>query len=582
MRLRVPYLIQDPQITAAKGLTSPVEFREFDGEAFCLDGPVTRRLAILDFDDDTGALRPGVPFVAAFEPDKPSGYAIVDADDLMADDFLRVNVFTTALSTLYMFEEKDVLGREVAWAFGAPQLLVIPRAGEWANAFYQRESHSLQFFYFPSVRARANTVFTALSQDIIAHETAHAILDGIAPDLYNSLTPQSLALHEAVADLTALLTGLRSRRLREQLLEQTGGSISGRNALSSMAEQFGLERDVTGRARDLRSLWNERNLDPDDDTLDELNRRNQATRAEPHLLSEVLSGALYRVFARLHDEYKSRRAAEKNITEFSASGFALFVAREHFKRLALRSLDYLPPGEISFADYGRAILASDQASYEKQSLGRDELVAEFVRRHIVADSGELAVETNFEHPAVQGIDLEALTGSDWAAYDFADRQRAFLGIPPAVHFRVRPRLRARKEYWTPDGPEMVEECIFKVSWDRTEQNPGDLPLPALRQITVGTTLVIDWQTGRVRALLQSDAARAPETTPADRYPGTQQHDRDEMLRSLVRGHRLAFGPEADDEPLFRTAARVEVSGELMRIRASGRMLHMADDHEDHG
>ena len=579
MKVRVPYLIQDPVTQQAKGL-EPTEEITFEREAFCLDGPVTRRVAVLDFDPETGDLCPGARFVRGGSRDEPGSYKaadLADLSDLTSKAFMQVNALATVLSTLYLYEESDALGREVEWAFGAPQLLVIPRAGEWANAFYERASGSLQFFYFPSARVEAGetrTIFTALSQDIIAHETGHAILDGIAPDLYNCLTPQSLALHEAVADISALMVALRSRELRERLLEQTQGSISGRVAYTSLAEQFGIERDLTGRARDLRSLWNDRNLNPDDDTLDELHRPNQAARDEPHLLSEVLSGALYRVLAHLHEEYRAKRAAEKGISEFSASGWALFVASEHFKRLVLRSLDYLPPGEVSFADYGRAILASDQASYPGESAGRNALVAEFDRRFIIRDPWEFDVRTDFEDPAVAGLDLETLVDSDWAAYDFANKHRAFLGIPPDIHFRVRPRQRAVKKYQTYEGLETVEECIFKVSWDVEEPNPRDLPVTSLRQITVGTTLVIDWKSGRVRTLLTGESAGS------DRPGSAQQRaDRDAMIRHLSAARRLRLGAHGEDEGLFEGAVPVEVSGDLMRVRGLGRMLHLAFDDE---
>lgn len=577
MKLIIPYLIQDPGLSAIKLPGNPIEKRTFEREEFCLDGPISKRVAVLDFNPDTGDLNPGIPFVAPSEDRDYGSFKLSSEDDPEADDFLPVNVFATVLATLYMYEEKDALGREVEWAFGSPQLLVVPRAGEWANAFYQRESRSLQFFYFPAHRgsSRSGVVYTGLSQDIIAHETAHAILDGVAPDLYNSLTPQSLAIHEAVADITALLSSLRSSKLRQRLLEDTHGSISGKNAYSRIAEQFGFERDHSGRSGHLRSLWNERTLDPEDQSLDELNRRNLATRAEPHLLSEVLSGALYRVLAHLHEEYKSRRAAEKNITEYSASGWALFVAREHFKRLVLRSLDYLPPGEVSFADYGRAILASDQASYEDHSEGRDKLVEVFVHRHVVTNTEDLLLETNFHHATVAELDLDVLVSSDWAAYDFVEGERDFFGIPANVNFRVYPRLKAEKEYRTRTGFEMVTECIVKISWDRVEDNPRDLPLPALRQITVGTTLVIDWHTRRVRALLVSDAAKTAPPGQAEPAASRQQRlDRDELLRQLVWENRLAFGPEGIDEPEFESAARAEVSGDVLRIRGSGRMLHL--------
>jgi hypothetical protein len=573
LKLRVPYLVQDPRI----GLE--IEHATFDGEDFCLDGPVTRRVAVVHFDAASGELCPGVPFVPP-AAGRPGGYRLADPGDPTAGDFLCVNAFATVLDTLYMFQEPDALGREVEWAFGAPQLLVVPRAGEWPNAFYQRESHSLQFFHFPARTAggEARTVFTALSQDILAHETAHAVLDGVAPDLYHCLTPQSLALHEAVADLTALLVAVRSPKLRERLLNRTGGEVAGQQAFSQLAEEFGFERDRTGRARHLRSLWNERNLCPDDDSLDDLNRRNQVDRGEPHLLSEVLSGALYRVFCHLHREYRSRRAAEQGTSELSASGFALFVAAQHFKRLVLRSLDYLPPGEVSFADYGRAILASDQASYAERSEGRERLVEEFVRRCVVAGAAELAVDTDYAEPALAAADLETLVASDWAAYDFVERHRELFGVPAGVRFRVRPRLVATKRYYAggaEGGLSDVKELIFKVSWDRVEDNPRDLPVSSLRQITVGTTLVVDWETQRVRALLVADAAAPPEASPA---AARQLADRDLMLRRLVGERRLRFGSDAPAD--LGDAVRAESSGDVMRIRGAGRMLHLADRWED--
>lgn len=567
MKVRVPYLIQDPQTVVAKGLREAVEWLTFD-QPFFLDGPVCRRVAVLDFDEATGALGPGCRLLAA-AGDEPCTYEIADQAAFGAPDFIRVNAFATVLFTLRMYEEADTLGREVRWAFDGPQLLVVPRAGEWANAFYERESRSLQFFYFPTGPGPGDRVYTALSQDVIAHETGHALLDGIAPDLYHCLTPQSLALHEGIADLTALLVALDSRKLRLQLLEQTNGSIRGGNALSRMAEQFGFERD-RGRRAELRSLWNDKNLDPEDRSFDDNREPNSVSRAEPHLLSLVLTGALYRVLARLHDHYTAQRAAALGITPFSASGYGLYRAREHFKRLLLRALDYLPPGEVTFADYGRAILAADQASHPQASVGRDELVRELVRRRVVDAAARLAVETGFEAPEVRDLDLDALAASDWAAYDFANKHRGFLGIPAGVHFRVRPRLDVAKRYYLGGEPTTVRECIFKVSWDREEPNPPGMHLTRRRQITVGTTLALDWRTRRVRALLRSQAASRP--------PGADEQtaDRDAMLARLIETGRLRLDGGAAGAPAG-SGVRAETSGDLMRVRGSGRLLHVVGE-----
>src|SRR5262249_13458337 len=148
------------------------------------------------------------------------------------------------------------------WAFNAPQLLVVPRAGNWANAYYERESHSLQFFFFPSARDPGLTVYTALSHDIVAHETGHAIFDGIAPDLYNAVSPQSLALHEAIADITALLMAFRLKDLRKAVLDKTGGEIDDTSAFSGIAKEFATELDPGGRQLYLRDLRNDKSLRP--------------------------------------------------------------------------------------------------------------------------------------------------------------------------------------------------------------------------------------------------------------------------------------------------------------------------------
>ena len=104
-----------------------------------------------------------------------------------------------------------ILGRRVEWALPGTQILVVPRAGDLDNAFYRRPRRSLQFFSFKWPSRPDQVVHTALSQDIVTHETAHTLIDGIAHDLYDAVDPQSLAIHESVADMTASMVTLRNR-----------------------------------------------------------------------------------------------------------------------------------------------------------------------------------------------------------------------------------------------------------------------------------------------------------------------------------------------------------------------------------
>jgi hypothetical protein len=555
MKVRVPLLIKDKMATDFIGVKRTEGF-EITDEPFFLDGPVTRRVAVLDLDAETGALHPGARFRPPGVGPKIGGYDLADDKDLEARDFNQVSVFGTVLKTMKMFEEADTLGRKLTWAFDAPQLLVVPRAGEWANAFYERDSHSLQFFYFPDPGKPQSTIFTSQSQDIVAHETGHAILDGIAPDLYNATTPQSLALHEAVADLTALLIAFHSDNLRKAVLKQTEGSIDRSQAFSGIAAQFG-EALSGGGSNYLRELHAFKTLEP--------GHPDAVAGDEPHELSVVLSGALYSVMTKIFDRVKAEISEEDHIEPLSASGKSLFIAANRFKRIIYRGLDYLPPGDVSFADYGLAMIAADQASHPDDEQEREWIREEFVRRHIVPDAKTLRIETNVAHPALRDLDLETVLESNWAAYEFANRNRKLLEIPPGIPFEVRPRLDVTKLYYHKEGKREVRELLFKVSWDETEPNPSDSVFPPQRQFKVGTTLAIDWDQRLLRAKLPS------------RFGRKQRKDRTALLRRLVdddllQFDRHAFGP--DGNPL-RSGIQVQTIDGLMRVRGAARMLHIA-------
>lgn len=551
MKVRIPIMIDDPY-TSQKGFDRDYEMVPTRDEDFFLDGPVTRRVAVLDFDPATGALRPGARYVPP-PPGKDEGtYEFAGPDGIYAPSFIQVSAFSTILQTMYMFEEKDALGRRLTWAFDAPQLLVVPRAGEWANAFYERESKSLQLFYI--AQDGGQPVYTCLSRDIIAHETAHAILDGIAPTLYNALTPQSLALHEAVADLTALLMSFRSRKLREAVLRDTEGSLANSTAFSTVAPQFGKARD--SRAEYLRNLNNDAHL------ID--GKPGKVSRYEPHSLSQALSGALYAVLVKSYD------AIRKEHPEW-ASGKALFAASERFKRMTLRALDYMPPGEVSFRDYGRAILAADQSAHPDPKEGQERgwICDEFVQRALVPDREALQVQTDFTFSGLSQVDLAVLKESDWAAYDLVNRERELFGVPAGASFHVYPRLDSTKHYYRKKGsgkPEEIRELILKVSWSQPEPNIAGKALPIQRQVTVGTTVAIDWKTRNVRTCLTSDLGEE------------QRQDRDGMVRKLLDEGILRVGDEAlgpDGKPLC-AAVRAETLGGTMRVRGAARLLHITE------
>ncbi len=569
MKVHMSIFVQD-RWTAEKNQEDITEGFYIEDEPFFLDGPITRQVAILDFDPDSGALLPGAVFRPPAKGNKTGRYLIKDENNLAARDINQVCVYGAVYKAMKMFRSSDALGRELVWGFGAPQLLVIPQAGRWTNAFYERDSHSLQFFFFNNPHKQDQIIYACQSRDIVTHEAGHAILDGIAPSLYDALTPQSLALHEAVADLVAILAAFDSRHLRSRVLKPPRGSIENSTDFSTIAEEFGSALDNTGLAGYLRNLYNDKTLDPNDTSLDPAGKPNRVQRAEPHDLSEVLSGALYAVMVKMHSARRTALAIEDNTSEFSASGKALAVSAGQFRSMILRALDYLPSAEVSFADYGRAILAADQALYPARSDAREWLKDEFVRRKIVSDRTALEVRTDYEDEAVKDLDLEALKESDWVAYKFADQHRKLLNIPENVTFKVEPRLDVTKGYH-PDEPPPIRECLFKVSWTMTEPTELGGIFPRNRRFTVGTTLVIDWNTKRVRALLTSERGRSDEAME-------QTADRSAFLRRMAEEGvlRPASNLKGPDGHNLLSAVGFSETDKAMKVCGTGKMLHVIE------
>lgn len=543
--VKLQYMAAEPG--AGDGHQSLLEGWEFEADEPMLDGPICRRLAVIDFDPATGALLAGAPFQPPGKKRKLGSYYVADEGESDSAHFRQVSVFGAVMKIIDMFEEPDVLGRKLRWAFTGEQLLVVPQAGTMHNAFYHRGSRSLQFFSFDDPKTSGGKVHTCLSPDIVAHEATHAILDGIAPDLYDATSPQTLAIHEAVADIGAVMFALRSRRLREQVLKMTGGDLKKSNAFNRIAQQFG--EAVYGPGRPLRDLTNTRTM------ADAPN--------EPHDLSEVLTGALYSMLVKLHEEAIAERLSAVPSSRFSASGFALNSAANRLKRLAFRGLDYLPPGEVSFADYGRAIVAADTSSNPGDHHLRDRAKEAFVEREIVASGAELdrVLPPGFLLPP--DLDLDLLLQSDWAAYQFCERFRAELMIPSGVSFEVRPRLDVTK--LTFQGDEQIahtHELILKVGW--RESILASLVPGLVDEVSVmyGTTLAINRELRRICGLVSTSPRDASKMTPS-----SQKHD----------AMRVAFLKQALESGLLELGSpNAQLQGRTLRLKATGQMLHMME------
>ena len=309
------------------------------------------------------------------------------------------------------------------WAFEGNRLILVPHAGYGQNAYYDRASKSLQFYYFDSGDA---TVFTCLSADIVHHEFGHAVLDGIRPLLNESAQPETAAFHEFMGDLTAILMTVRNHTLRRHLAEITEGRFDRATTVSSIAEEFGQAVDNRPYLRTARNSYTMSSLPP-------------GTGA--HTLSQVLTGAIFDVLVAMGDQYQqeSRNSPAK----------AFWDAADRLGRTAIQPLDLLPPVDVNFRDYALAVCRSQQLSDPLDPQGYYEMLIRIFRQREVLTAAD---EEDLKEPRylTERLQLSVphaigdIARSRAAACRFLDDNREDLLIPASRDFFIADLYDAQK------------------------------------------------------------------------------------------------------------------------------------------
>lgn len=389
-------------------------------QGFCYPAPATRPLAVYAFDPSQGRKLTNYMVVnAAYEPLLPGPvgrqlevidydisnkclYEPVNLDDRFvllrgglepseADPrFHQQMVYAVATETIRRFE--FALGREIRWRprpgvrrhGHGDRLRIFPHAFQQANAFYDPQRRALFFGYFaasqdePGTNLPGQTIFTCLSHDIVAHETTHAIVDGIRPHFTEPTSADTPAFHEAFADVVSLFQHFSMRDAIIETMRRTGGlfyrgklapltgavdvpqiaaELSEVNPLVGLAQQFG---EAMGMRAALRGALG---TPPNSKVL--------ATSVEPHARGAILVAAVFDAYFSLYVK-RSRdllRFADASGTLASSGDLHPDLASrlcdeavktaDHMLNICIRALDYCPPVDVRFGEFLRAIITAD-------------------------------------------------------------------------------------------------------------------------------------------------------------------------------------------------------------------------------
>ena len=339
-------------------------------------GPANEYLEVVDYD---------FPARSFYEPVDLNDSMLLAQDGLPPSEgcpqFHQQMVFAVAMNTIRNFER--ALGRYVFWVKPAPsekgdttpgrrgyadlqqRLRIYPHAMREANAYYSPDKASLLFGYFKSLAAGApegQWVFTCLSQDIVAHETTHAILHGMRRRSIQSVNQDSLALHEGFADIVALLQHFTMGNVVAHELGRNGGKLRSVNLLTGLANQFGT---ATGRNGALRLAMDTLSAEAGDKggTIKLLSDTTEA-----HDRGSVLVAAIFDAFVTIYERRTAdlfRLAGVQPGDDGIPQALVTRLASEAGQtagamlQMCVRGLDYLPPVGPTFGEYLRAIITAD-------------------------------------------------------------------------------------------------------------------------------------------------------------------------------------------------------------------------------
>lgn len=369
------------------------------GESLLRPGPVGEYLEVVDVDPASDQFYPPVDL---------DDTRLLLQDGLMPSEgnprFHQQMVYAVGMRAIDSFEA--ALGRPALWASHwredgkadyVPRLRLYPHAIRARNAYYSPNLVAVLFGYFPSESVREDStapgtlVFSCLSADIIAHEMTHALLDGYTRGYREDSNPDVGAFHEAFADVIALFQHFQYDDLVRREIARARGRLGAAALLGGLARQFG---EGIGRRGPLRDYLAG-------------NEADYRTTREVHSRGSLLVSAIYEAYLALYE----RRTGD--LIRLASGGSGVLapgaihpdlverLAQEacklagHMLRICIRAIDLLPPIDVTFGAYLRAMITADLMQVEDDRYGyRTALIESFRRRDLLPETlRTVSVET---------------------------------------------------------------------------------------------------------------------------------------------------------------------------------------------
>ena len=345
-----------------------------------LPGPEGEYVKVVDRDPASDAV------YTAIDLNEP---AILASDGVAPSEtnpkFHQQMVYAVVMYTIKNFEK--ALGRKVLWS----PIEAIDKKGKWStefveklfiyphairdqNAYYSPERKALLFGYYNATPVEGGlflpggVVYSCLSHDIIAHETTHALLDGMYSRYMEATHPDVAGFHEGFSDIVALLQHFTYPEIVRNQIRMVRGVLDAENMLSKLAVEFG---QSTGEYHSLRDgigrdgkngKWEKKPTSTTD----------YENNLECHDRGALLVSAIFDAFIAI---YKNRTA---DLVRLATGGTGNIPAGEihpdlvnrladeavkaasHVLNMCVRALDYCPPVDLTYGDYLRALMTADK------------------------------------------------------------------------------------------------------------------------------------------------------------------------------------------------------------------------------